>query len=173
MFTGFLLECLTFKAGGKRIQLWLKTIQQLFSQLPDLPASLLSLSSPTPLSPRSPAPMPPPSLSLSFSPCRREQVRLRRRRAGGVLAASAPTASPVVTTNQSPDCGRKRSSRWKQLDWLRPFITERARCDWLDWWINNCNQRGNDKHIKRSDSNEQVEITRGMIRSNHWAVHSA
>lgn len=69
--------------------------------LADLLVSLLSLSSPTPLSPRSPVPMPPPSLSLSFSPCRREQARLRRRRAGGVLAASAPTASPVVTTETS------------------------------------------------------------------------
>lgn len=67
----------------------------------DLLASLLSLSSPTPLSPRSPAPMPPPSLSFSFSPCRREQVRLRRRRAAGFLAASAPTGSPVVTTETS------------------------------------------------------------------------
>lgn len=63
----------------------------------DLPASLVSLSSPTPLSPRSPAPTP-PSLSRSLSPCRREHVRFLRRRAGGVLAASAPTASPVVTT---------------------------------------------------------------------------
>lgn len=25
---------------------------------------------------------------------------------------------------------------------------------WLDWWINKCNQRANDKHIKQSDSND-------------------
>lgn len=67
----------------------------------DLLVSLLSRSSPTPLSPRSPAPIAPPSLSFSFSPCRLEQVRLRRRRDGGVLAASAPMASPAVTTETS------------------------------------------------------------------------
>ncbi|TNN67747.1 hypothetical protein EYF80_022063 [Liparis tanakae] len=66
---------------------------------PDSLASLLSLSSPTPRSLRSTEP--PPSLSLSLSPCRREQVRLRRRSAGGVLAASARTTSAAVTTETS------------------------------------------------------------------------
>lgn len=78
-----------------------KTTQQSFNYFhADLLASLLSLCSRTPLSARSPLPMPPTSLSRSFSPCRREQVRLRRRREGGDFE-SVPTASPVVTVETS------------------------------------------------------------------------
>lgn len=51
------------------------------------------------------------------------------------------------------------------------LIHYRVRCNWLDWWIDNCNQHGNDKHMKKSDSKEQVQITPGMIRGNHWTVN--
>lgn len=84
--------------GGKKKQN--PTTTKYFSSLQaDLLASLLSLCSRTPLSARSPLPAPPTSLSFSLSPWRRE-VRLRRRRDGGVFD-SAPTASPVVTTDTS------------------------------------------------------------------------
>lgn len=48
-------------------------------------------------------------------------------------------------------------------------LWEGVRCDRLHWWINTCNQSANDKHIKKSDFNEQVGITRGMIRGDERA----
>lgn len=69
----------------------------------DSPASLLSRSSPIPRSPRSPPPPPAPSLSLSRSPARLGQLRLRLRRPGGVLVESAEGTSPELTTETS-DC---------------------------------------------------------------------
>lgn len=60
--------------------------------------------------------MPPTSLSFSFSPCRREQVRLRRRREGGDFEPET-AASPVVTVKTS---FRSSSFSVRMREWGQP-----------------------------------------------------